>query len=364
MQIKWFSITTHIPFLISYKLIKMDFTLKIYRQLLQTLQNQGFSFQTFSEFLECPAPPLTPKGASQPTGASFSSFDHKQALANDSNSRQYPDDLRDGKENSTVSGQSSKPVQSNWKDAEATRDGSSPLEPVPSNREDRGVREEKTIILRHDVDLLPGNSLRFAEIQHEMGIKGSYYFRAVPESWDEEVIRKIAALGHEIGYHYESLTTTNGDMQAGIADFEKHLEALRKLAPVKTICMHGSPKSKWDSKDLWKQYNYHDYGIIGEPYFDVNFDEVFYLTDTGRRWDGWKVSVRDKVPQQEEWVRQGLVFRSTNQIIKAAGEGKLPSPIMFTFHPQRWHSRSFPWLKEFALQNAKNVVKRVLIALG
>jgi len=38
-----------------------------------------------------------------------------------------------------------------------------------------------------------------------------------------------------------------------------------------------------------------DYGIIAEPYFDMDFKEVLYLTDTGRRWDGDRVSVRDKV---------------------------------------------------------------------
>jgi hypothetical protein len=38
-----------------------------------------------------------------------------------------------------------------------------------------------------------------------------------------------------------------------------------------------------------------DFGIIAEPYFDVDFKEVLYLTDTGRRWDGDEVSVRDKV---------------------------------------------------------------------
>ena len=46
-------------------------------------------------------------------------------------------------------------------------------------------------------------------------------------------------------------------------------------------------------------YDYRDYGIIAEPYFDVDFDEVFYLTDTGRRWDGDSVSVRDKVLKKE-----------------------------------------------------------------
>lgn len=52
--------------------------------------------------------------------------------------------------------------------------------------------------------------------------------------------------------------------------------------------------SRWDSRLLWKYYDYHDFGIIGEPYFDVDFNEVFYLTDTGRRRDGDSVNIRDK----------------------------------------------------------------------
>ncbi len=59
--------------------------------------------------------------------------------------------------------------------------------------------------------------------------------------------------------------------------------------------MHGSPVSKWDSRLIWKKYDYKKLGIIGEPYFDVDFSKVLYLTDTGRRWDGEKVSIRDKI---------------------------------------------------------------------
>ena len=72
----------------------------------------------------------------------------------------------------------------------------------------------ESLVLRHDVDLLPGNSLRTARLEAEKGMSGIYYFRAVPESWDEGIIREIAALGHEIGYHYESLTTCDGDLHA------------------------------------------------------------------------------------------------------------------------------------------------------
>ena len=58
--------------------------------------------------------------------------------------------------------------------------------------------------------------------------------------------------------------------------------------------MHGSPVSRWDNSLLWKYYDYHDFGIVGKPYFDVNFDEVLYLTDTGRCWDGDSVNIGDK----------------------------------------------------------------------
>lgn len=214
--------------------------------------------------------------------------------------------------------------------------------------------EQRSIVLRHDVDLLPYNSLRFAEIQHEAGVKGTYYFRAVPESWDEKVILAISKMGHEIGYHYECLTTCKGNMEKAMQDFEKNLKALRQLAPVSTLCMHGSPMSPFDSKDLWKDHDYRNFDLIAEPYFDVDFKTVFYLTDTGRRWDGDKVSVRDKVENPF-----GLTFHRTNGVIQAAQSNVLPDQIMFTFHPQRWNDNFAIWIKELLLQNVKNMIKRL-----
>jgi len=39
-----------------------------------------------------------------------------------------------------------------------------------------------------------------------MGIRGTYYFRIVPESFDENVIKEIYSMGHEVGYHYEDMS--------------------------------------------------------------------------------------------------------------------------------------------------------------
>ncbi|MEX1130402.1 MAG: hypothetical protein WED59_00135 [Candidatus Woykebacteria bacterium] len=229
--------------------------------------------------------------------------------------------------------------------------------------------EDKVILLRHDVDDRKEHSLQFACIQHELGIVGTYYFRMIPQSFDEEVVKEIAGMGHEIGYHYEDMDFAKGDPHKAIKLFEENLSRLREVADVKTICMHGSPLSKYDNRDLWKHYNYRDYGLLAEPYFDLDFSKVLYLTDTGRRWDGEGVSIRDKALEGERIQNSKSKiqnfkpqlntqnYKSTQQIINAAKSGNLPDQIMFNFHPQRWTDSSVKWTQELVMQNVKNVVK-------
>ena len=234
---------------------------------------------------------------------------------------------------------------------------SSPHRPIASSPD-----SPKYILLRHDVDLKAANSLATAQIEHELGICATYYFRVVPQSNQPDIIRAIAALGHEIGYHYEDMALMQGDTEKAYAHFQQQLNYFRQFYPVRTICMHGAPTSQWDGKELWKHYDYRDLGIIGEPYFDIDFSQMFYLTDTGRCWDGYKVSVRDKIPvYQDQWNAQGLVYHATNDIIHAAGQGSLPPRIMITTHPQRWTDRPLAWLKELLVQNAKNIIKRLFL---
>ena len=214
----------------------------------------------------------------------------------------------------------------------------------------------KAAILRHDVDKKPFNSLAFAKLQNTLSAIGTYYFRMVKESFHVDVIKEIHSLGHEIGYHYEDMDFAKGDKDKAIKLFEEHLARLREVAPVKTICMHGSPLSKWDNKDVWKKYDYHNYGIIAEPYFDVNFNEFYYLTDTGRSWNASKVSVRDKVNSDFYFP-----VKATDDIISHLKNDSLPEKIMFNFHPQRWSDNKMQWMQELVMQNSKNIVKSIII---
>ena len=225
-----------------------------------------------------------------------------------------------------------------------------------------GNLPQRFVILRHDVDSKPENSLEFAKEEKLLKVKASYYFRTVSESWNKEIILAIHEMGHEIGYHYESMATCNGNLPRAFEDFKNNLEKLRQLTPVSTICMHGSPHSVHDNKDLWILYDYKTLNIIGEPYLTTDFSKVLYLTDTGRRWDGYKVSVRDKIRGfQEEWNNRGWSFHSTNDIISALQENRMPDQLMITTNPQRWCDSGIEWFKELVLQNTKNIVKRVVV---
>lgn len=212
---------------------------------------------------------------------------------------------------------------------------------------------EKSIILRHDVDAQPPNALRMALLENKLGIQGTYYFRMVPPVFNEKIICEIAQRGHEIGYHYETMDTCKGNISEAYQEFFFNLEKFRQLYPVQTICMHGSPRSKYDNKLIWSTYHYKDLGIIGEPYFDIDFQKVAYFTDTGRRWNGENVSIRDKVKSNYNFD-----FKTTYQIIDHID--RLPAKIMLTIHPQRWHNRPLPWLKELVWQNVKNQVKKYM----
>ena len=77
---------------------------------------------------------------------------------------------------------------------------------VKSNYHSPGILPHAFSILRHDVDNRSQISLSTARLEQKLGISGTYYFRMVPGSYDEVVIWEISSLGHEIGYHYETLS--------------------------------------------------------------------------------------------------------------------------------------------------------------
>jgi hypothetical protein len=218
---------------------------------------------------------------------------------------------------------------------------------------------EPYVVLRHDVDRKPGHALRMAELENRSGIKATYYFRIVKKVFDIDVIKKIASMGHEIGYHFEDLSRAGGDIQAAVESFKNNVKKMREIVPVNTVSMHGKPLSRYDNRDLIPLIDFNSLNILCEPYSAVEKLGLVYLTDTGRRWDNEKVNVRDRVLSEPQ-VR----VKRTGDIIEALSNELKGRNMMLNIHPERWDDRLLPWFSGAVIQKGKNAVKYFLIRTG
>ncbi len=213
----------------------------------------------------------------------------------------------------------------------------------------------RVVVLRHDVDRKPGNALAMADLEHALGIHSTYYFRH-PATFVPEVIGEIRDLGHEVGYHYEVLAKTRGDCDAAIELFSCELAEFREICDVRTICMHGSPPSPHDNRDLWEAYDFRDFGVAGEAYLSMAGNGLCYLTDTGRNWNG-RHSLRDAMPGA-----RSVPVETTDDLVRWV-ESSEAEGLYLTVHPERWAVSEGEWVVGCAMDFVMNAGKAVLVAM-
>lgn len=220
----------------------------------------------------------------------------------------------------------------------------------------------KFCLLRHDVDRKPHLALQMAKIESELGVKATYYFRAKQCSFREEIVKEIYSLGHEIGYHYESLADMNGDMPKSIDDFKINLANFRKVVPISTCSMHGSPLKPYDNRDIWRIEENHkllknELGILGEVYLDIDYSDIAYINDTGRNWTSGKSNRRDKVLSNIS-----ADFESGEELLNYF-KSNPHNHICFQIHPERWSNNSFEWASQYLKDGIINFAKVIVGAL-
>lgn len=218
------------------------------------------------------------------------------------------------------------------------------------------TRSEPTVFLRHDVDRMPGRSMRLARLEAEHGVRSTYFFRSKPISFNREIILSIAELGHEIGYHYETLSDARGNYETAWRLFREELHRFSALCEVKSIAMHGRPFSPWDNRDLWKHFDYREAGIKVEAYEDMDWGRYLYFTDTGRCWNS-RSNVRDHVGVASATEDHSSVTW-TEDLIGFINERR-PNLVVST-HPERWTSGVVGWVQVYVTDKGINFAKRIV----
>lgn len=191
-------------------------------------------------------------------------------------------------------------------------------------------RLRPAIYLRHDVDRLSFRAHHMAELEHELGIRSTYYVRCNSRGeFARPLVQSLSRLGHEIGFHYESLVFAGGDSSRALEIFYKQLQSLRELAEIRTISAHGSVLSKHDNRLLLTNIDRDQAGIYGDAGVHIDFSNLFYVTDTGGTF-GSAWNVRDFVDGD---MLHGK--HTPTELASLLSPDRHPEIVINT-HPERW----------------------------
>lgn len=141
-----------------------------------------------------------------------------------------------------------------------------------------------TVFLRHDVDLSVERALRMARTEADLGVESTYFFLVTSGLYNplarehREGIREIAALGHEVGLHFDThqyweAEPPEDDLLARVDEERSVLETVHPEA-VSPISFHVPPEWVLDRR----------FEAFRSTYDPALFADVAYVADSGGRW--------------------------------------------------------------------------------
>lgn len=213
---------------------------------------------------------------------------------------------------------------------------------------------EPFVFLRHDVDRFPERAVAMAIEESRLGVCSTYYFRCDRRCrFPESSVHRIRALGHEIGFHYESLSRGGGSVGRARELFARELGALREHSDVLTVAPHGAPLSAWSNMELTEELKLEELALLGDA-TGIDFSDILYITDSGGTF-GSRHNLRDRVDGRRLDVELGpsrLV-----SWMREMGERR----AVLSCHPERWPRTAVgltqAWLFDLAANGLKSLVR-------
>jgi hypothetical protein len=146
------------------------------------------------------------------------------------------------------------------------------------------VVEPSTLILRHDIDISPALALLVAEIESAMGVHATY-FVALHLHYNPhfpqhaQALQRIAAMGHEIGLHYDSNLYPATSLAQNLALLDRHVQILQEIcaSPIVSIARHN-PSLSTQSDPFQACEKYHN------AYARSLFTDTVYISDSCGAW--------------------------------------------------------------------------------
>lgn len=144
---------------------------------------------------------------------------------------------------------------------------------------------DKSVIVRHDIDMNIAKAVRMAEIEMQMGISSTYFvlvtsnFYNIFSKENQDMLRKLHDMGHEVGLHFDE-AKYDGQKIDMVQAMEQEAELLAQCmdCPVRSVSMHRPSK-----ETLAADYVIRD-GQIVNSYGTEFFQNHKYVSDSRRHW--------------------------------------------------------------------------------
>ena len=144
-------------------------------------------------------------------------------------------------------------------------------------------------LIRHDIDLSLHQSLKMAKLEHEQGIKTTYFIHLQNEFYNaleiesQHVIRNIIALGHDIGVHFDinaySKKINKSEDIDYWATFEKNIYEQLFNCNVSTLSFHNPTLTNIEFNQ-----KIDNIGGMLNTYSRTIFDHFEYISDSNGFW--------------------------------------------------------------------------------
>ncbi len=146
-------------------------------------------------------------------------------------------------------------------------------------------RAQGSVLWRHDLDFSIHAAVKLAEIEARQGVIATYFFLLHSEFYNflerecVELARRIVALGHRVGVHFDHQfwSVTNEDALAKALDFEKAILERILERPVDAFSFH-IPDALSD------RFRAEEYAGLTNTYSAYFRNEVGYCSDSNGYW--------------------------------------------------------------------------------
>lgn len=168
-------------------------------------------------------------------------------------------------------------------------------------------KSQKIVLLVHDVDYSINGAKTFVQIENKSGVRSTFFLRPDPDgffnnrtSYFSQNIRYFQLLekqGWQIGFHYDSLSRTDGNETFALDLFMAQLSFMSSFFNITATRAHGDVfhnvninnyRLYESNKDVWQFLGLSDFTEWGDAYYS---DSNFHTWNVPETFDAYRIMI-------------------------------------------------------------------------